>query len=290
MGGKPAKLVLAARYLTPTGRRGQVPLDGLQLAAGGHSNGTAANVIGLSGIAFGPLGFVGLAVQGGNVTFPEGTSATAKLAATVFLPSRGRANPAQAAAAEQQATADEDADADAGAAIPIPPPPPGQGQVVFFRRKTLMGTGQWFKVREDGVALGKLTNGAYFVQVTTPGIHTYTATMEPEMKDHLRLEVDAGETYFVEGILTKGVVIGVADLSPTDHVAFDKASKHLMPAPPLAAAAVGAPDHPEDTTAAGYQWAKDHIVDEPGGCPPDPANFRAGCLAYVNEAMQGELK
>jgi hypothetical protein len=287
MGGKPAKLVLAARFLSL--RHSQAPLEGLQLAAAGRNNGTAAQVVGLSGIAFGPLGFVGLAVQGGNVTFPPGTSATAKLANTLYLPPIGRATPGQSATAEETAAGAAGED-EPGAAIDIPPPPRGQGQVVFFRRRSLLGTGQWFKVREDGVALGKLTNGAYFVQAAAPGIHTYTATMEPEMKDHLRLEVDAGETYFVEGILTKGVVVGVADLSPSDRAAFDKASGHLKPAPPIAAGAAGLPDHPADTSAAGYLWAKDRIIDEAGGCPAGPANFRAGCLAYVNEATQGELK
>ena len=49
--------------------------------------------------------------------------------------------------------------------IEMPPPPRGMAQVVFFRAKSLAGTGQWFNVRENGQALGKLTNGAYFVVV-----------------------------------------------------------------------------------------------------------------------------
>jgi hypothetical protein len=133
-------------------------------------------------------------------------------------------------------------------AIEIPPPPAGEGQVVFFRRKTLLGTGQWFNVREDGRALGKLTNGAYFVQVTDPGLHTYTAKTEPELKDHLELEVDRGETYFVEGTLTKGLVIGVADLSPSDRAAFAAASKDLKLAPPPNGE--NADDQLRDTSAA----------------------------------------
>jgi hypothetical protein len=104
--------------------------------------------------------------------------------------------------------------------------------VVFFRRKSLLGTGLWFNVRENGKALGKLTNGAYFIQTTPPGQHSYTATSEPEFKDSLKLEVDVGETYFVEGTLTKALVIGAADLSPSDRAAFASASKHLKLAPP----------------------------------------------------------
>jgi hypothetical protein len=101
------------------------------------------------------------------------------------------------------------------------------GQVVFFRAHSLLGTGQWFNVRENGKALGKLTNGAYFVETVEPGLHTYTATEEPEFKDSLKLQIDPDHTYFVEGILTKGVVIGAADLTPSDRAAFDKAAGGL---------------------------------------------------------------
>ena len=104
------------------------------------------------------------------------------------------------------------------------------GQVVFFRPKSLLGTGQWFNVREDGKALGKLSNGVWFVQDEPPGAHTFTAKTEPEFKDRLTLKVDAGETYFVEGILNHGVVIGTAGLTPSDRAAFNVAAKDLKPA------------------------------------------------------------
>jgi hypothetical protein len=225
LGGKAAKLVLAARYLRLHGRR--VPLQGLQMSSAGHDNSTAAQAVGLTGIAFAPLGFVGLAVRGGDVELPPGTSAVAKLADDTYLPSLGRAPRGMAAAAPDANISTVEG------SINIPPPPPGKGQVVFFRAKSLLGTGQWFSVRENGKALGKLVNGAYFIDVTEPGVHTYTAATEPELKDHLKLEVDPGETYFVEGTLTKGVVIGTANISPSDRAAFDKAKKNLRIAPPV---------------------------------------------------------
>ncbi|HEY3800605.1 MAG TPA: hypothetical protein VGL58_19810 [Caulobacteraceae bacterium] len=230
MGGKAAKLVLAARYLEgPGGRR--ILLQGLQLAAAGHDNTETAQAVGLTGIAFGPLGLAALAVPGGNVEFPEGTTSTARLAADVTLPSLGRAT---------RNELDDNVAAEIGFAntqrddgpIAVAAPPPGKAQVVFFRAKSLMGTGLWFKVREDGAELGKLSNGAYFVEITEPGVHLYTATTEPEAKDHLTLQIDPGETYFVEGTLTKGLAIGMADLSPSDRAAFDKASKSLKLASP----------------------------------------------------------
>jgi hypothetical protein len=228
MGGRAGKLVLAARYLTKGGE--QIPLQGLQLAGSGASKANEAQAVGLTGIAFAPLGFISLAVQGGDLTFPGGSTAIAKIASDTRLPSLGAPTRHQLAVANAAATTASQAND--GGMIAIPPPPTGMGQVVFFRAKSLMGTGQWFNVREDKAALGKLANGAYFIQVTQPGVHTYTDTLEPELKDKLKLEVDPNETYYVEGSLTKGVVVSAAYLSPSDRAAFDKASKDLKLAPP----------------------------------------------------------
>jgi hypothetical protein len=220
LGGKGAKLVLSARSITGPGGA-ELPLKGLQLAAAGKGHVAAATALGLGGIGFAPLGFIGIAIHGGDVTFPVGTEATAKLAGATTLKSVGKA-PKGAGRIE--------APVEAAGPIAIDPPAKGMGQVVFFRRKSLLGTGQWFNVREEGKALGKLTNGAWFVQAEPPGTHTFTAKTEPEFKDRLTLKIDAGETYFVEGVLTHGVVIGIADLTPSDHAAFNVAAKELKPA------------------------------------------------------------
>jgi hypothetical protein len=250
MGGKGAKLVLAARYVGSGQARTR--LQGLQLAAGGHDNTTAAQVVGLSGIAFGPLGLIGLAVPGGNVTFAAGTRAIAAVPTDVELLPLGDATRSELLAANDAVSA-QVADAATGA---ITPPPAGEGQIVFFRRKSLLGTGQWFKVRENGAALGKLNNGVYFVDVTDPGRHTFTATMEPELKDHLTLEVAPGQTYFVEGTLTKALVVGAADLTPSDRATFDHVSAKLKAAPPAA----------DVETAA----ARDSAIDAGAERAPDP--------------------
>ena len=47
------------------------------------------------------------------------------------------------------------------------------------------------------------------------------------MKDKLKLKVDAGETYFVHGVIAGGLVIGAADLQPSDRAAFNAAAKTL---------------------------------------------------------------
>jgi hypothetical protein len=221
-GGKAAKLVLGARSITGPGRQA-LRLKGLQLSAAGKGRAGAATALGIGGIVFLPAGIAGLAIHGGDVALPAGTQATAKLVSAATLRPLGRAPKG----AGQIAPA-----APLGGPIALPKPPKGQGQVVFFRKKSLLGTGQWFNVREDGKALGKLTNGAWFVQAEAPGAHTFTAKTEPEFKDRLTLKVDAGETYFVEGGLTHGVVIGVPNLTPSDNAAFAAAAKDLKPAGP----------------------------------------------------------
>src|SRR5262249_3180929 len=157
---------------------------------------------------------------------PAGTTARARIALPAYIQAVGRAGPAELA--EARAFADANAVVESTPpAIPIPPPPPGRGQLVFFRRHTLLATAQWFNIRENGKALGKLSNGAYFVQVTEPGRHTYSAATE--LRDHLTLQIDPGETYFVEGTLTKGIVMGEAAIAPSSQEAFNDAAHDLKP-------------------------------------------------------------
>jgi hypothetical protein len=225
-GGKGAKLVLAADYLVVGDRT--VPLEGFTLAGAGKSRSLAASVVGfVGGAIFMPLGLAGLALPGGDVEIPAGTTAVAKIGAPVALPALAAATPrdyqvAHALFADEPTTSGR---------FDVPPPPPGMGQVVFFREPSVLGFGQWFKVREHGRELGKLTNGAWFVAPMTPGLHRYTATSEPEFKDSLTERIDPGETYYVEGIMTKGLLIGVADLTPSDKARFDTVSNKLKGGP-----------------------------------------------------------
>ena len=110
-------------------------------------------------------------------------------------------------------------------------PPEGKALVVFFRPKKFVGGGVGFKVRENGVELGKLRNGKYFVLEVAPGAHAYV--VHSEAKDILNLEVEAGETHFVSGGISMGVVAGRPNLSPSDAAAFEKEHKKLKPAKPL---------------------------------------------------------
>ncbi|HEY4029487.1 MAG TPA: hypothetical protein VGM25_04030 [Caulobacteraceae bacterium] len=226
LGGKGAKLVVSADHLDVGG--GRVPLGGLQLTATGKDHSTAADLASLGGWISFPLGFVGFAVTGGEIEIPAGTNAGAKVSRTVDLKPLGVASGQDYA--QVQAVFGQPQDSRGW--VQVSPPPKGMAQVVFFRSKSIGGFGQWFNVREHGEALGKLTNGAYFAVILPPGVHNFSASSEPEFKDHLTLKIDADETYYVEGIMTHGVVIGVANLTPSDKVHFDAASGGLEASTP----------------------------------------------------------
>jgi len=228
-GGKAAKLVLSAEYLNVPG--GALPLRALKLVAIGKDQSMTANASSIGGLLFMPLGMIGFAVTGGDIEIPAGTAAAAKIGLALRLDPVAPAGPRDVELARAMTPPPE---APPGSFV-LPEAPPGMGQVVFFRRKTVLGTAQWFNVRDEGQALGKLDNGAFFVVPVSPGIHSFTAQTEPEFKDLLALKIDPGETYFVEGILTKGVVIGVPNLTPSDRARFDELSSQMK-------AATGSPD------------------------------------------------
>ena len=132
--------------------------------------------------------------------------------------------PAPAAAPASPATPSTPATAGAiGAA------PEGKGQVVFFRPSRIGGMALVFTVRENDADLGKLSNGKYFVQVAEPGIHEF----EIGRNDTVRLEVESGQTYFLQNNISMGIIAGRANLAPTDSAAFEKALPHMHVSEPI---------------------------------------------------------
>jgi hypothetical protein len=111
-------------------------------------------------------------------------------------------------------------------------PADGTGTVIFFRASRMLGMAIGFKVREKEVELGKLRNGKFFVLQVAPGTHEYV--VHSETKDTLVLEVEAGETYYVEGKLGAGILAGRPNLSPSDQAAFEAAKPKLKEVAPLA--------------------------------------------------------
>ncbi|MBW8823277.1 MAG: DUF2846 domain-containing protein [Xanthomonadales bacterium] len=107
----------------------------------------------------------------------------------------------------------------------VGPAPADKAQVVFFRPSKFAGGAIGFKVREGEQELGKLRSGNYFIAQVTPGKHTYT--VHSEAKDDLNMEVDAGETYYVQGTISMGFMVGHPHLAPSDKATFDGMSSKL---------------------------------------------------------------
>ncbi|BBF80835.1 hypothetical protein EM6_1421 [Asticcacaulis excentricus] len=103
---------------------------------------------------------------------------------------------------------------------PVDPVPEGKGQIVFFRPSRFVGAAVSFSVREGDTGIGKLTNGTYFVHVAEPGTHEYNISFET--RDTLRLEVEAGETYYVIQSIAMGVIGARPNLTPSTEEAFQE--------------------------------------------------------------------
>lgn len=125
----------------------------------------------------------------------------------------GAAAPAADAAAPATAAAPAAANSKVGA------PQDGKALIVFFRPSKFTGAAIGFKVREGETELGKLRSGKYFTANVEPGTHQYT--VHSEAKDVLTMEVEAGETYYVQGTITMGFMAGRPNLSPSDQATFD---------------------------------------------------------------------
>ena len=94
-----------------------------------------------------------------------------------------------------------------------------------------MGAAIGFKVRENDVELGKLRNGNFFVLQVEPGKHTYV--VHSETKDITPIEAEDGETYFMMGEMTMGIMAGRPNLSPSTAVNFQAEVSKLKPSKPL---------------------------------------------------------
>ena len=96
---------------------------------------------------------------------------------------------------------------------------PGLGSVVFFREKKMMGAAISYKVRENGVELCKLGSGSYCTLYLPVGKHEFVT--KTEAKDVLTLEVEEGETHYVQASISMGVVAGHSNLAPSTKDVFE---------------------------------------------------------------------
>lgn len=130
------------------------------------------------------------------------------------------------------------------AAEPAPPaaePPPAPAatteppaKIVFFRPGRLAGavyTYRVVEVDEDGKVknedkrIGRLPNGTFFTHELPAGIYNFNITGPMAVnlaKDRLRIEVEPGETYYVEQTVRTGLMTGGFRLVPSDDASYKK--------------------------------------------------------------------
>ncbi len=84
------------------------------------------------------------------------------------------------------------------------------GLIYFYREKSFVGGGVSYAVSENGVKLGALKNGTFFIVRATPGRHFYEA--KTESGESVRIDVEAGRTYYVRGSVKMGVLAGRPEL------------------------------------------------------------------------------
>ena len=129
-------------------------------------------------------------------------------------PAPAKSEPAKPAASATAPAAAPAAPVSTGIAAPSG----DMGNVVFFRESKFAGAAVSFKVREGEQELGKLSSGSYFVAQVPVGAHAFT--VHSEAKDVLNLEIERGETYYVQGSVSMGFMVGRPNLAPSDAATF----------------------------------------------------------------------
>ena len=100
-----------------------------------------------------------------------------------------------------------------------------EATIIFFRQKKFAGGGVRFKVREGEKVLGKMKSGTYFVHKTTSGEHEFT--VHSEAKDVLTIKAEAGKTYYVEGEIEMGILVGRPTINVSNELAFEGKKKSM---------------------------------------------------------------
>lgn len=126
------------------------------------------------------------------------------------------------------------------AATPTPAAVPAEkGKIIFFRPGRLPGavytyyvveTGDDGKVAKDAPHLGGLPNGGAFVAEIEPGVHSFNVTGPMAVNyadDRIRMDVEPGETYYVEMTFRMGVVTSGFRLVPADEARFTKSKAKI---------------------------------------------------------------
>jgi len=136
------------------------------------------------------------------------------------------------------AASSDNASASAKVPVQLSLPPAGKGQVVFYRKPMISLIPFNWIVREGKTEICEMVAGTYCVAAADPGTHNYE--VHSEVKNDLTLEVDAGETYYVIGGISMGMIVNHPNISPAQKIQFDALSSRLKEKAPIADAASSA--------------------------------------------------
>ena len=87
--------------------------------------------------------------------------------------------------------------------------------VYFYRTRYSPGAVVGVEIKDNGIDLGALPDGTYFVYHATPGQHTFTVTTDTTANQNVKLQ--GGATYYVKA----GVVSSQHLFRPSLNVVFD---------------------------------------------------------------------
>jgi hypothetical protein len=134
---------------------------------------------------------------------------------------------------------------EAPAEAPAPEPvaasaPAAKAKIVFFRPGRLPGAiytyhvvevGDDGKPAKDAPRLADLPNGGAAIAEVEPGVRSFNITGPMAVnlaEDRLRMEVEPGETYYVEQTVRIGLVTSGFRLVPSDEARFNASKVKLM--------------------------------------------------------------
>ena len=92
--------------------------------------------------------------------------------------------------------------------------------VYFLRESAFTGGGITYFIFEDATKIGLLKSGSYFIHKATPGKHTYLA--ETESRAAVTLDIQPGQTYYIEGGVGMGFWAGRPQLTEITKPVADK--------------------------------------------------------------------
>lgn len=86
-----------------------------------------------------------------------------------------------------------------------------QALVYVYRESAFVGGGVSYDVYLGEKKVGGLTNGSFFFVDVPPGEHRFWAKTEAE--DDVTIHAEAGKTYYIQGEVDMGVLVGQPDLT-----------------------------------------------------------------------------